>query len=163
MKLLAMTLVLFLSTISFAAGSGLNWVNFNDGFRQVKKDKKPAVIDFYTDWCKWCKVMDEKTFNNKKVKKILKKDYVTIKLNPEKSREKIEFEGKTFTPQEFVMAVGVQGFPATAFMDKDGKLITMLPGYVPAETFEQLLKYIKDECYTKQISFEDFQKKVKCP
>jgi thioredoxin-related protein len=151
-------IIVFAAVVSLPA-KDLKWHSFNEGYWLVKSKGKPAVIDFYTDWCKWCKVMDEKTFNEKRVKKVLSTQYVTIKINPEKSKEVIYYDDKEYKPMELTQALGIRAFPAVAFMDKEGKFITMLPGFVPAETFYQVLTYIKDECYKKQMSFEDYQKK----
>jgi thioredoxin-related protein len=158
------TILLFLPlliTLSFCAQApkyDLKWYNWTDGIAQVKAKKKPAIVDFYTDWCKWCKVMDEKTFNEKTIKAMLKKDFICMHINPETSKETITFDGKTFKPMEFAQALGVQGFPALVFVDKEGKLITLIPGFIPPEQFIQYLHYIKDECYAKNVKFEDYEK-----
>ncbi|MFH0920117.1 MAG: thioredoxin fold domain-containing protein [Fibrobacterota bacterium] len=151
--------VLFL-VVALVSAENVKWNGFVDGIARVKKQSKPAVIDFYTEWCGWCKKMDATTYSDTKVAGLLAKKFVCIKLNPETSKETISYDGKTFTPMEFSQAVGVQGFPATAFMDKKGKLITLLPGFVPAETFYQILTYINDECYTRGVSFDDYQKQA---
>jgi thioredoxin-related protein len=156
MKQLFFILPLMICASVFSAD--VNWQNWTDGFAAVNAKKKPAIIDFYTDWCKWCKVMDEKTFKDPKVSAMLKKSFVTMRINPETSKETINFDKKKYTPSEFVQVLGVQGYPALAFMDKKGKFITLVPGFTPPESFILLLQYVKDECYTKNISFEDYQK-----
>ena len=45
------------------------------------------------------------------------------------------------------------------FFDKKGEPITVIPGYIPPETFLPILKYIKQEWYLKKISFKEFLKK----
>ena len=40
----------------------VTWIGFNEGLEKAAKEKKNILVDFYTDWCHWCKVMDEKTF-----------------------------------------------------------------------------------------------------
>jgi thioredoxin-related protein len=144
-------------------GAEIKWYGFGSGYAEIKAKKKPAILDFYTDWCHWCKVMDEKTFNEPKVKDKLIKKFISMRVNPESSTEIIKYEGKSYKPMEFAQALGVQGFPALAFIDSNGKLITLIPGYIPPETFIQLLNYIDDECYSKGMPFEEWQKKVgKC-
>ena len=144
-------------------GQELKWAGFNKGRAHVCNQKKPADTHFHTVWCRWCKVMDTEVYNNKKIKGLLLKNYITIKINPEKSKEQIRYDGKIFSAMELAQALGVRGFPATVFMDKKGEFITMLPGYIPPETFLQVLSYVKDECYKRQISFEEYQKKAgKC-
>ncbi len=157
MKQLFIIVMIFMVSAVFPAE--LKWQNWKNGIAAATATKKPAIVDFYTDWCKWCKVMDEKTFNEPKVKAMLAKNFVTIRINPETSKEVIKYDNKTFKPMEFSQAVGVQGFPALLMIDKKGKMITLIPGYIPAESFIQMLQYVKDECYLQNISFEDYQKK----
>jgi thioredoxin-related protein len=142
----------------FTAGEELQWTDFNEGHESAKAQKKAAVIDFYTDWCKWCKVMDEKTYGDPSVKELLLNKFVTIKINPERSTEAIRYDGKVLKPMELAGGLGVQGFPATAFMGKDGKFITLVPGYIPPETFHLILKYMDDECYRMQMPLDEYQK-----
>ncbi|OGJ89465.1 MAG: hypothetical protein A2487_12710 [Candidatus Raymondbacteria bacterium RifOxyC12_full_50_8] len=150
--------------LAVAAGFGhagdLSWNNFTDGYAKIKGQKKAGIIDFYTDWCHWCKVMDQKTFNDPEVKKKLMGRFVSIRINPETSKEVITYQGKVYTPMEFAGALGVRGFPAIAFINKKGDFITMLPGYIPPETFINILSYVDDECYEKQVSFDDYMKKT---
>ena len=44
---------------------------------------KLYMVDFYTSWCGWCKKMDNETFSNPIVVKILNKYYNPVKFNAE--------------------------------------------------------------------------------
>ena len=61
----------------------INWVDFNTGFKQAQAEGKIAVIDCYTEWCGWCKVMDKKTFGNDTIIQRINEKYIAIKFNPE--------------------------------------------------------------------------------
>jgi len=148
---------------SGAVGNVKMWVQFDEGMKMVSKEKKPAVIDFYTSWCKWCKVMDEKTFSDPQVKSYLARNFVTIRLNAEDTRKMFEYEGKKMNSVQLTRHFGVRGYPSLAYLDNEGKLITVVPGYIPKDTFLPLLKYIKEECYKKQITFKEFlERKQNC-
>jgi len=142
-----------------AATLGAQWLDFAAGLAQMERSGRPVLIDFYTDWCHWCKVMDEKTFGEAKVKAYLKAHFVTVRLQAEDREARVTFRGKTYTHVEFTRAMGVSGFPTVVFLDKTGEPITRLPGYVPADQFLPILKYIHGECYQKQMSFEEFLKR----
>ncbi|MGC6414302.1 MAG: DUF255 domain-containing protein, partial [Bacteroidia bacterium] len=43
---------------------GVTWYNFTDGYNKAVKEGKIILIDAYTDWCGWCKVMDKKTYTD---------------------------------------------------------------------------------------------------
>ena len=154
-------LILVVGIVTLINGADLTWSGFGDGYALVKAKKKPAIIDFYTDWCMWCKTMDEKTFHDPLVMSKLKKEFVTMRINPETSKETINFDGKSFTPAQFAQALGVQGYPAIAFMDGNGQFIALVPGYSPPDKFLDMLTYVKDECYTKKVTMEEWTKKGK--
>lgn len=135
------------------------WVTFDVGMALGAKEKKPVIIDFYTSWCRWCKVMDEKTFSDPEVAAYLAEHFVTIRLNAESRNERYTFKGREYSPVELTRSFNVRGFPSLAYLDKGGELITVVPGFVPKETFLPFLHYIQKECYKQQMSFEEFLKK----
>lgn len=117
------------------------------------------IVDFYTDWCHWCKVMDEKTFQDSTVARKLQQRFVTVRINAESPSDTVNFQGQRFTNIELTQAFRVTGFPSLAFISPEKEVITVIPGYVPAEPFGYLLDYIDQECYKKQMSFEEFMKR----
>jgi thioredoxin-related protein len=136
-----------------------SWVSFNEGISLAKREGKPVVIDFYTSWCKWCKVMDEKTFSRPEIARYLGEHFISIRINAESRRERLSYDGKTYTPVELTRHFGVRGFPSLVYLDGEGKFITLVPGFVPPETFLPMLKYIHKECYKQQMTFEEFMKR----
>lgn len=134
-------------------------LSFNEGLARAALEKKNMIVDFYTDWCHWCKVMDEKTFQDSTVSTKLQQRFITVRINAESSAETVEFQGQRFTNIELTQAFRVTGFPSLAFISPEKEVITVIPGYVPAEPFSYLLDYIDQECYKKQMSFEEFMKR----
>ncbi len=151
--------VVLLATAALAHAAGDSWLAFDDGMAKAKQDDKPIIIDFYTDWCHWCKVMDEKTFSDKIVKAELDEKFVTIRLNAEDRNATATYDGKTFNNVELTQAFGVTGYPTLAFLESDGTVITTLPGFVKPEQFLPILAYIEKKMYAKQMPFDEFLKK----
>ncbi len=137
----------------------VKWLGFNEGLKKAIAEKKPMIVDFYTDWCHWCKVLDEKTFRDAAVAKKLAEDYVTVRIDAEDGSKTVTYKGQSFTNIELTRAFQVSGFPSLGFFDATGEAITIVPGFVPPETFINILGYIEGECYKKKISFEDYLKK----
>ena len=157
--------IFFLLAIFFAVmanGAEKEWFDFNTGLEKASKENKHVLIDFYADWCYWCKVMDEKTFQDKRVEKKLFKDFIPVRLDAEDKAATVRFRGQTFTNPELTQAFGITGFPSLVFLDAETQLITKIPGYVPAEEFSLILDYIKLKCYETTVSFDDFKKKGGC-
>jgi thioredoxin-related protein len=158
-KLLLLPLLLLLATCSKASSASLEkgWFNFSEGSAKALKEKKPFFVDVYTDWCGVCKKMDKDTFNDPEVKKYIDAKLVGVKLNAENPSDKFKFNGKNYTAPEFAEFMHVEGYPTILFFDKEGKLVTALPGYADAKMFKKILVYIVDEIY-KTKPFDDYLK-----
>ncbi|MBN2410966.1 DUF255 domain-containing protein [candidate division KSB1 bacterium] len=157
--LILVTLLVFAS-VNFAADN--KWHSFNEGLEKADKENKMILIDFYADWCHWCKVMDQKTFQDKQVAQKLQERFVTIKLDAEDAGSKVNYRNETYSNPQLTRAFGVTGFPSLAFLDSNGDVITLVPGYVPPENFINILNYIDARCWEKEVSFEDFLKNKDC-
>lgn len=157
MKNIFVLVLLVAAALAHAAGD--SWIGFDEGMAKAKKENKPIIVDFYTDWCHWCKVMDEKTFSEKDVKTKLEESFVTIRINAEDRNATATYDGKTFNNVELTRAFGVTGYPTLAFLEADGTVITTIPGFVPPETFLPILHYIEQKLYAQQMPFDEFLKK----
>ncbi len=62
---------------SSSHGSTSKWQQWpDDQFAEAKKERKLIILDLEAIWCHWCHVMDEKTYSNAAVNKILDSDYI---------------------------------------------------------------------------------------
>lgn len=146
-KKLLLTVFLFATIIS--ANDKLKWYGFDEGLAKAKKENKFLLVDFYTDWCGWCKKMDSETYANNNIIKLLNKDFVLVKLNPEKPGT-VNFDSNTYTNGQFAGAAGVNGYPATGFFEPSGQFIGIVPGYLDPTNFSDLLSKIVAKDYLNQ-------------
>ena len=126
--------------------------NWDEGITAAVKEKKPVLVDFYTDWCTWCKVMDDSTFSNSEIKKILTSEWITIKIDAEDKKTSGTFKDRTMPYNRLVLAFGVRGYPSYLFIDKEGEPITVISGYHPKEQFKPMLDYFINELYKKDVN-----------
>ncbi|KAB2926289.1 MAG: DUF255 domain-containing protein [Bacteroidetes bacterium] len=131
------------------SGKGIEWKSFNAGMKEAKQSGKKVLIDVYTDWCGWCKKMDAGTYSDKAVQEYLRKNYVLIKLNPEKDPP-VSYDGQQVSAAEFSQGMGVNGYPATLFLKSSGEPITLLPGYSEAPMFLHVITFIGENHYEKK-------------
>lgn len=129
---------------------------FKASLEQAQKEEKFIMVDFYTEWCKWCKVLEEKTYPHPDVKKILDQSFVFEQYNPE-TAPSFTHKGKTYGGMDVAKAFNVRGFPTILFLEKDGTVIGSIPGFVPPEVFVKILSFITSGEY-KKTSFNDFLK-----
>jgi len=160
---IAAIILLFLPLTGVRAGdpakqqASLKWKRLTAGMAEAKKANRKVLLDVYTDWCKWCKKLDEEVYAEPKVASYLGKNYVTIKLNAE-STDTVTFQGKQSTEAELAQAFGVTGYPTIIFIDPQGEPIDKLGGFVNAEQFLPIIRFIGDDTY-KTTSWDEYQKK----
>ena len=54
-----------------AQSARVKWYTIQEAEKLVKANPRPIVIDTYTDWCGWCKKLDQETFSNPVIAEIL--------------------------------------------------------------------------------------------
>lgn len=100
---------------------------------KAKAEARPLIIEFYAEWCGWCKMLDEKTFPDLKV--LEKKDeFIWVKINAEKQ-------------SDLAMEYNVKGFPLLVFLKSDGTEIKRINRYVTAEE----LRAEMDSVYSERV------------
>jgi len=126
----------------------LPWLAFDAATEKAKKENKHLIVDVYTTWCGWCKVMDRQTYGNKEVAEYLTENFVLAKVNGESSAE-LHYKGEAMSEKTFARKVGVTGFPTTYFLKPDADIIGGAPGYIPPDNFMIYAKYVSTRWYEK--------------
>jgi thioredoxin-related protein len=103
---------------------------FKEVLAKAKSQKKVLMIDFFTDWCKWCVELDKKVYTDKDVADFANAKQINWKVDAEKG-EGIDLAKK----------YAVNGYPSIIFVDGNGDEVDRIVGYIPAKDF---LKKIKE-------------------
>ena len=149
------TMIFFLPFVLGASSSigepqKIKWVDFNTGLALAQQTGKMAVIDCYTDWCGWCKVMDKKTFSDPKIIERINENYIAIKFNPEKSGKYYAGTKDSLSGRQLLMALSnnkPSGYPTFFFfVPQDAKLFKM-PGYKDVSQFGATLNNMEKYQY----------------
>lgn len=122
-------------------GEELQWYGFNEGLKLAKEQNKFVMVDIYTDWCGWCKKLDKTTYQDAKVVEALKKDFISVKFNPEKDGS-YEYTGKTYTGKQLETKFKVDGYPMILFLDSKEGVVKKIDGYVDATEMSGILAKI---------------------
>jgi thioredoxin-related protein len=169
MKQLSTLLLIFsLSLLGLSAQNTVQvkWYSFEEAVELAKKNPKKIFIDVYTDWCGWCKKMDQETFSNPVIANYLNEHFYPVKLNSE-TTDTIHFEGHRFVNEgqarrsahqlSISLLQGKMSYPSVVYMSENFQLITVVPGYMNASAIEPVLKFISENHY-QRISYDDFQR-----
>lgn len=153
MKTLFATLLFGFFALNISAQE-VKWYTIEEAVELNKTEPRKIVVDVYTDWCGWCKVMDKNTFKQPTIANYLNEKYYPVKFNAEQ-REDVNILGSTFTfvqngsrgSHQLAAALGATGYPYVVFLDEQMNIITSLPGYTKAQQFDKVINFIYGEHY----------------
>ena len=148
----------------------VKWTDVETALSMATKKDKPIFIDCYTSWCGWCKVLDEKTFSNDTIARILNYYYYPVKFDAESNKD-IKVNDKTYrakknskgnyTTHELMSLLWegqkAGGYPSMIIRKGDFSPVNVEMGYRTATDLEPLLIYFA-EGYNKKLSFDKFSK-----
>ena len=98
------------------------------------KGLKPAIIDFYADWCIPCKELDAVTFS----------DEAVIKASKEFENYKADFT-KSLSPEVEALRdkYKIAGVPTILILDSNGNEVDRITGFVSAKEFLKILSKVE--------------------
>jgi|688.fasta_scaffold25522_7 thioredoxin-related protein len=131
---------------------GINWMTIAEVEEKMKTEPKKILVDVFTGWCHWCKVMDKKTYRNTDVINYLNENYYCIKFNAEQKQE-IEFGGvvyyKSSGRRTHDLASdwlnGQISYPTTVFFNNQFQEAKQVPGYLNVEEMLLIASYFQEE------------------
>ena len=134
-RFLVVLLLTVASAASQAAAPGRSpaWQPWSDGvFEQAAREDRYVILYLEAVWCHWCHVMDQETYTNPDVIKLIGSRYLPVKVDqdasPDLSRHYENY-----------------GWPATVVFNAKGEEIVKLRGYKPPEVMLRVLQAIVDD------------------
>jgi thiol:disulfide interchange protein DsbD len=107
------------STIS---GEGIQWSSsYDQGVAEAKDQNKPVIIDFYADWCVYCKKLDSDVFTDERIVNEAER-FVTLKIDADER-------------PDLAKDHAVLGLPTIVFLDSTGEEADRIESYVKADKF----------------------------
>jgi len=127
-------IILMILLVSSTYASDVNWAkDFDSGIKEATKQNKPVLFVFSRHTCKYCVILDETTFKDKKVIEALNKDFVSIVSYTDEN---------DYTPKELWRP----GTPALWFLLPSGEpMYQPLMGAIDAPNFLKALDIVKEE------------------
>lgn len=131
----------------------LEWQSFGDLDFILKEDEKKnskILLYFYTDWCVYCRKMEQAVFTNPDIKEKLNREYIFIKFDAE-TDEEIEFEGVKYVKEKgekyHFLAKTLASrnqqlvFPTFLIVDENFKILKNNYAYMSIKQFQSFLSF----------------------
>ncbi len=111
----------------------LHWQPWSDSaFAKARTQHKFVLLDLEAVWCHWCHVMDDVTYRDPAVIRLLNQRYILVKVDQD-SRPDISNRYQDY------------GWPATVVFAADGSEIVKRQGYIPPRPMASMLQAIIDD------------------
>ena len=143
---IAAALLIWAVAIPVTAADQIKWYSHEEGTALGISESKKVFISFYADWCKFCKTMDLKTFQDVGIISYLNSHFISVKVDVE--REKSVAKKYNINP-----------LPDSWFLSEKGDVIGNKPGYLSAEDLMPILQFIKTESFLK-MSYLQFKESL---
>jgi thioredoxin-related protein len=101
------------------------------------RTEQPIMLEFYTDWCNWCKKLEAETFTDSRVIEYVNQNFTSKRING-------EVEEGIGIVNEYTLL----GYPTLIFISSDGTEIDRITGYRPADAFFEEISRINENKYT---------------
>lgn len=110
--------------------SEIKWLtNLSEGLKAAQDTKKPLMVDFYADWCGWCKKLDKDVYPNPEVLKLAEK-FICVKVDTDANKADAD-------------KYQISSLPTIVFLKPDGQVIEKIIGYRDSKDFIKIMSGIK--------------------
>jgi thioredoxin-related protein len=141
------------SSSDLQSKSAIEWLDLETAADRNKEEKKFFFVDIYTDWCGWCKKMDQSTFMDSSVVAYMNEHFYAVKMNAESKTpiaykevlyEYKMFNGKGYNELAVNLLSGKMSFPSFVVLSKKEVKIGTLVGFQkPTELLMALKGYVE--------------------
>ncbi len=121
-----------LSPMAFGAGEEheIEWQPWSiEIFERAKRENRFVLLDLEAVWCHWCHVMDDKTYRDAEVVKLIASRYIPVKVDQDAN---LDLSNRY---EDY-------GWPATVVFAPDGSEIVKRRGYLPPQVMASMLDAI---------------------
>jgi hypothetical protein len=120
--------ILILAAVAGFSQPKINWYAWGETpFKKAKMAHKPVFLDVGTEWCTACNLMEEKTYTDTSIIRLINQNFIAIKADAEAQPD----VGARFLEW---------GWPALIFLDSSGNQLNALQGNRRPEMFKPILE-----------------------
>jgi len=134
----------------------IKWLSWDEALALSKKEERKILLYIHTQWCNWCKRMNENTFTRPEVASYINGNYYPVQFDAEQ-QQVLQYKGEEY---EFVenqkrgyhelaaeLLKGHMSYPSIVFMDKKLEVIQPIIGFKNGEELIKILSYFAEDHY----------------
>jgi thioredoxin-related protein len=129
-----------------AMNTEIQWQTYDQALLTAKQTQRSIYIQFHANWCRYCQQLARESYSRIDVQQLLNKKFVPVQVL-ENDTKIYALNGQNYTAQDLLVGFRVSSFPTLAFLNAQGQLIGVIPGYVESDDFKLLLEFIASEAY----------------
>ncbi len=142
----------------------VKWMSMQEAINLNNSEPRKVIVDIYTDWCFWCKKMDEATFQHPEIVDYINDNFYAVKLDAQMTESvffkdnEYYFDTKDlggFHEMAFYLTRGRLSFPSVVFLDELMNNPQPIAGFQRPVDMDKLLKFFGDNYY-KQMDWYRF-------
>jgi thioredoxin-related protein len=124
----------------------VKWITLEKAEELNKVQPKAIMIDFYTDWCGWCKHMMKTTFSNPDIANYINTFFYPVRFNAESKDSLVFRDQKYYSKQKthdfaIKMLEGKLSYPTLLFFNNNYAFKLIVPGYQTVKQIEPILVF----------------------
>jgi thioredoxin-like negative regulator of GroEL len=134
---------------SLAAAQEVQWRHeYNAARKEAEKKGLPLVLDFGTQNCFWCRKLDESTFRDPTVVRVMNEKFIPLKIDAERD-------------PSLAQMLQIQSYPTLVLAAPDGKILGRMEGFQDAARFHENLQRALASVANPEWMLRDYQEAKK--
>jgi uncharacterized protein YyaL (SSP411 family) len=130
---IAITFFVAALSANLAGAEDLQWQPWSNAiFDRARQENRFVLLDLGTGWCHWCHVMEEVTYQDPAVIKLIHDRFLAVRVDAD-SRPDLANRYEDY------------GWPATIVFNTDGSEIVKRQGYIPPKPMASMLQATIDD------------------